>query len=402
MLMWNSLLIVALAASPAHFEAQTLDGHSAVGRIERLDAGQLVLQTENGPANFQLGTLAALLRRGPAPPDERKATVWLELVDQSTLAAGEYTVQGSTARITLTSGAAIDLPTRAIRWVRFNPPGGDETLNKQWSDIIETKASGDVLVVRKNGALDYSEGVQGDIDAQTCNFEVDKEVLPVKRAKVEGVVYFHPLAAELPEPIGQLTAHDGSRLTMRSVELVEGSIKFSTPAGISLTFSQDDVAKFDFSFGKIAYLSDLPVESAVYVPLFGFKDKGAAGAIADFYQFRRDVGFEHNPLKLEGKVYRKGLALQSRTVLSYKLPGKFRLFKTVIGIDDSVRDVGSVRVEIKGDAKLLWQGDVRGSDPARSLEIDIAGVKRLEIVADYGADLDVGDRLDLCEARVTK
>jgi hypothetical protein len=51
---------------------------------------------------------------------------------------------------------------------------------------------------------------------------------------------------------------------------------------------------------------------------------------------------------------------------------------------------------------MLWEGDVRGTDPAQQLELDVAGVRRLEILADYGEGLDVGDRLDLAEAQVTK
>ncbi|HEV3138125.1 MAG TPA: NPCBM/NEW2 domain-containing protein, partial [Pirellulales bacterium] len=122
----------------------------------------------------------------------------------------------------------------------------------------------------------------------------------------------------------------------------------------------------------------------------------------DFFHYHRDIGFDQSPLRLNGQTYRKGLALQSRTALSYKLPGKFRALKAVMGIDDSVRDAGSVRVEIKGDGKVLWQGDVRGTEPARELELNLSGVRRLDILADFGEDLDIGDRLDLCDARVTK
>jgi hypothetical protein len=67
-----------------------------------------------------------------------------------------------------------------------------------------------------------------------------------------------------------------------------------------------------------------------------------------------------------------------------------------------VRDSGSVHLVIAGDGKTLWEGDIRGTDPPQELEVGIEGVKRLEITADYGDDLDIGDYLDLCEARVTK
>ncbi len=401
MLMLNLLLSAALATGAVEFEAQTVDGHSAVGRIAELNAQQLVLETSGGPSTFALSALAGLTRKPAPPAADRKHAIHVELVDQSLLAASGYTVRGGVAQLVLSGGAKLEVPTRAIRWVRFSAAAdADEKLTKQWSEITETKADGDLLVVRKSGALDYLEGVQGDIDADTCNFELDKEPVPVKRAKVEGVVYFHSAAAELPEAAGQLLSSDGSRLSIGKVELADDKIKIATPAGITLSLSLEDISRFDFSSGKIAYLSDLDPESATHVPYLGFAEEPAA--LREFYKYRRDIGFEQNPLRLDGKTYRKGLSLSSRSVLVYKLPGKFRLFRGTIGIDDSVRETGDVHLAIKGDGKTLWEGEVRGTDPARELELEIVGVKRLEVLVDYGGGLDIGDRLDLCEARVTK
>jgi hypothetical protein len=182
--------------------------------------------------------------------------------------------------------------------------------------------------------------------------------------------------------------------------LEAGKIKLTTPAGVSQEVPLDAVTRFDFSAGKVAYLSDLDPERATFTPLVGLKEPPAG--LEAFYQYRRDIGFEESPLRLDGKTYRKGLALASRTELVYRLPGKFRQFRAMVGIDDAVRETGNVHLEIKGDGRILWQGDVRGSEPARELELEITGVKRLEILADYGADQDIGDRLDLGEARVSK
>lgn len=401
MLMFNLLLSAALVTGAAEFEAQTVDGQSAVGRVAQLNAQQLVLETSGGPSTFAVSALAGLSRKPTPPAVDRKLSIHVELVDQSLLAASGYTVRGGMAQLVLSGGAKLEVPTRAIRWVRFAAAAdADEKLTKQWSEITETKADGDLLVVRKSGALDYLEGVQGDIDADKCNFELDKEPVPVPRAKVEGVVYFHSAAAELPEAAGQLLSLDGSRLAIGKVELADDDIKVATPAGVTLSLPLDDISRFDFSSGKIAYLSDLDPESSTHVPYLGFAEEPAA--LREFYKYRRDIGFEQNPLRLDGKTYRKGLSLASRSVLVYKLPGKFRLFRGTIGIDDSVRETGDVHVVIKGDGKTLWESEVRGVDPARELELEIAGVKRLEVLVDYGGGLDIGDRLDLCEARVTK
>jgi hypothetical protein len=399
--MLQLLVTAALAAGPAPFEAQSLDGQVATGQIAALNEQELVLETDSGRVTFALAKLAALARTPTAPLQLAGATLWVELVDGSGLAATEYTVSGGKAQVRTTLAATLEIPTRRIRFVRFGPPGSyDPKLAGQWSQISETKAAGDLLVVRKDDALDYLEGVLGDVEAETCQFELDGEIIPVKRAKIEGAVYAHPQAAELPEAIGKLVASDGSRLELRTVKVADGRIELTTPAGTAHNLTLEAVARFDFSSGKIAYLSDLEPESVQYTPLFSFAAP-APGLLA-FNAYRRDVGFEQNPLRLDGKEYRKGLSLASRSELVYKLPGKFRLFRATVGIDDSVRETGSVNVEIRGDGKPLWHEEVRGGDPAREIELEIAGVKRLEIVADYGEKLDVGDRLVLGEAQVTK
>lgn len=400
-MMWQLLLNAALVIGAPEFTVQTVDGQAAEGTVARLDAQELVLESASGPLKFALAQLAAVTRKGPAPPGEVKPTVAVELLDQSLLLGTQYTVSGPKAHITMPGDAKLEVATKSIRSVRFGAVDQyDPKLTKQWTEIVESKAGGDLLIVRKNGALDYLEGVLGNLDADSCKFELDKESIPVKRPKIEGLVYFHPNQPELPEATGRLSLADGGAWSLRSAQLADGKLKVTTPSGIELETLLEHVTRFDFSTGKVAYLSDLEPESVSFTPYIGFADD--ASSLADAYQFRRDVGFEQSPLKLDGKTYRKGLALQSRTALVYKLPGKFRLFRAVVGIDDLTRETGDVHLEIKGDGKPLWQGEVTGSQPARELELELAGVKRLEIVADYGGGLDIGDRLNLCEARVTK
>jgi len=127
-----------------------------------------------------------------------------------------------------------------------------------------------------------------------------------------------------------------------------------------------------------------------------------AKSLATFYRPRGNRGLESAELMLGGKTYRRGLALHSRSELDYRLPGEFSRLLAVAGIDDRVRPGGNVRLVIRGDGRVLFDETIRGADEPRPLEIDIAGVKRLQIVVDYGEDLDVGDHLDLCEARMVK
>ncbi|MEX2112756.1 MAG: NPCBM/NEW2 domain-containing protein [Pirellulales bacterium] len=400
-LIWMLVTGAALVGAAPEFEAATLDGRTAVGKLVALDGQQAVLQTENGDSAFALESLATLSRQNDTVHPAAKSSSWVELVDDSGLAAVEYLTKEGTAAVTLTNGDKLEIPTRAIRWVRFASPTDDDgKLTKQWSEITHSAAAGDLVVVRKEEALDFLEGVVRDLTAETCDFEFEGETIAVKRGKLAGLIYFRTAAADLAEPLGQVMTRDGSRLAIASAALEDGRLKMATPGGVALTLPLDDITRLDFSTGKIAYLSDLDPQRVEYVPYFGLRQ--ALPALADYYSYRRDSGFENQPLLLDGKTYRKGLAVQSRTTLAYRLPGKFRLFKAVVGIGDDVRATGDATLSIQADGKTLWQGELRGGEPAQELELELGGARRLEIVADYGPKQDVGDRINLCEARVTK
>ena len=121
-------------------------------------------------------------------------------------------------------------------------------------------------------------------------------------------------------------------------------------------------------------------------------------------EMQKDRALDGGPLSLEGKTYLRGIAMHSRTQVVYRLNGEFRRFQTVLGIDDSVGSNGHVDVTIKGDDRVLFSGILTGRDNprARPLDLDITGLRRLEIFVDYGRNRDEADHVDFCEARIIK
>jgi hypothetical protein len=100
--------------------------------------------------------------------------------------------------------------------------------------------------------------------------------------------------------------------------------------------------------------------------------------------------------------FSKGMSLRSRTDMVFRLPPGFRRFSAVAGIEPATIATGNVRLGIYGDDRLLFEADVAGDRPPHNLELDITGVKRLKIVVDFGKNLDTGDWLNLCDARILK
>ena len=62
-----------------------------------------------------------------------------------------------------------------------------------------------------------------------------------------------------------------------------------------------------------------------------------------------------------------------------------------------------VQLVISGDGKILFDGEIKGREPPRPLDLDVVGVRDLEILVDFGSDVsDIGDHLDLVDAKLIR
>ncbi|MDE0939801.1 MAG: NPCBM/NEW2 domain-containing protein, partial [Pirellulales bacterium] len=100
--------------------------------------------------------------------------------------------------------------------------------------------------------------------------------------------------------------------------------------------------------------------------------------------------------------YTHGLSLQSKSRLIYDLPPESRRFEARAGIDAGSVQIGDVHFEIRGDGRSLYAEDISGRTGPRDVSVVVAGVKKLELIVDYGKNQDTGDRLNLCNARIIK
>lgn len=393
------LLAVLLTAVAPPFEAQTLAGQTVVGPIDALEADRVVLDTADGPATIAIDELIRLTRQQVAEPATGRAAIRVELLDGSSVAAEGYTVLGDRATLTLPGSQSIALPLRSVASARLQSLSN--LVADQWAHILDMTPDTDLLVVARGDALDYHRGVLHDVTDKIVQFELDGDILSVKRLKVYGLIYRRTPDSASGEPICGLTDMSGSRWSIRSLSMPgRGKLRWTTPGGATVSGLLAQIVEIDFSHGKLIYLSDLEPQSVVFTPYFG---KGTdLPVIGRFYAPRNDTNLKSAPLRLGGKQYVKGIAVHSRTKIIYRLPGRFSRFKAIAGIDDAVRPHGSVRLVVSGDDKTLLEATLTGVDPPRPIDLDIRGVRRITVLVDFAADSDVADHLDLCNARVVK
>lgn len=391
------LLAVLLTTAAPPFEVQTLDGQTLIGPLAELTADRLGLDAADGRVTLETERLLSISSKQKPVPAPYAPRVAIELTDGSSILGRQYVVQGTRARITLSDGEVLETPTSIVRTVRLQQESGAESA--EWARLVNMKVDSDLLVVRKDESIDYHKGVLHDVTADAVRFDLDGELLAVKRSKVYGFAYRHVAETELPPTVCRITDAAGSQWSARSLGL-SAKLEWTTPAGLSVAQSADKIVQIDFSGGKIVYLSDLKPESVRWTPYFGAGKPLAA--VAQFYAPRYDRNFDSGPLQLGGTQYRKGLALHSRTEIVYRLPGPFSRFRAIAGIDDAVRPGGKVRLVLRGDGRQLLEAALLGSDAPRLVDLDLTGIRRLTIVVDFGDSLSTGDSLLLCNARLSK
>jgi hypothetical protein len=151
-------------------------------------------------------------------------------------------------------------------------------------------------------------------------------------------------------------------------------------------------ARLRIDGGRRVYLSELTPEQV--------EEVGAFGVV---WPWTRDRNLDGTPLKLGGIRYDRGIVVHSQAKLEWNLAGAYEHLHALVGIADIVADQGDCEASLVGDGTVLWHREsVKGGDKPLALELDLTGVRRLELHGDYGARFDIGDHLALADAYLVK
>ncbi len=384
-------------ADVTNVDVTLLNGDQFSGLLQKLDDTTVSIQIDGENRDFDLKTVLDLKLKGTsATGAEESGQIEVRLTDGSRFSCRNVTVTESEAHLVTSALGRIVVPVKQVQSIRFGKETGN--LRQRWAKLLEREDKKDLLVILKGGAdpvLDHLPGSVGTIGEEKIQFLLSgREVTLTRSERFYGIIFYREPVVASSSPSCYLTLHGGDSLPVKGVKFAEGQFSLTLMGGTSVNVEPENLHLLDFSRGKLAYLSSMEPRSVKYTPYFDIL----------LYKYARDRSLEGKPIRLGGKVYKRGLALHSKTEIVYRIGGEYNRFKAVMGIDENLRNRadGDVRVDIRGDGKSLYQVNVRGTDPPRELDIDVKGVRDLEIIVDFGGYLDVGDHLDLADARVTK
>ena len=396
--MWTIAAAGLLSLAAVDVEVQPLSGDAWSGQLVAISDTTVTVGTPDGPKKLEFAELISVTPKRKTQASDTAPTCWIRLLDGSQLKVTSYTVKDRKALVKFPSGGTLELPTRAIHSVRLKPL--NDTLREQWTEILEAKSSGDLIAIQATAeSLDSRDGILQDVTEDKVHFKLDDDVIPANRAKLFGLKY-HSVGRSLPKSVCRIVDINGNVWNSRAVTLDGDALQLTSSTNVRHKLGLDQIEVLDFSAGNIVYLSDVDPESVRWTPFHGLKLPSEGKLYAP--QRNRGLLFDGEKLMLGDRAYDKGLAIHSRTEMTFRLTDEFKHFHTLAGIDDRVGDDGDIELIIFGDKRELFRKSLTGADEPLPIHLNIEGVKRLRILVDYGKKSVFADHLNLCQVRISK
>ena len=401
-----ALILAVLGSTDITIEDRA--GSSTRGSLVELTADEITFVTGDETQTVESSELAKLDFGNPAK--EAPESLLIQLRDGSQLTATSITVTDGQATIRTASGISQSIPTNKIEYALLQPTNA--TLDAARAEVFERRPIGDVVIIRRpNEKLDYVDGVFGDISDESVSFQFDDEWIDVRRGKVDAIWYYSAAPATQPTSRCDVRLTDNSNLKAASLRLDDDKVLLQTTGGLDLSLPIPTVREIVFASSTAIPLSSLTPERVERTPSVEIaalsRDLSDLG-VDDLFAPRIDESFiGSGQLQLMGKAgvlteHRQGIAVHSRTELTYRLAGEYRRLTALAGLDPTSRLSGLVELVIHGDNQELYRGELRAEQSAVELDLDLSGMNRLRILVDYGDNSGVADRLNICDARLLK
>jgi alpha-galactosidase len=112
-----------------------------------------------------------------------------------------------------------------------------------------------------------------------------------------------------------------------------------------------------------------------------------------------------SPISVVGQTYPTGIGVASPSTIRYYLGKSCGRLTATAGIDDAVRNVGpeggTSTFQVVGDGKVLYDSGVVDRDHPKPVEVDLTGVRVLDLLVGDAGDGGYNDRADWAAPMVT-
>jgi len=300
-------------------------------------------------------------------------------------------------------GRQVDVPlheVRVLRWIGDSAADA-EHLDKLHADAEKGERTLDRVYLVRGGKLTTMDAAVRRIDANSVTVLWEDKERTIPRKFLFAALFSGALSddsddsddrpASAGPKVAVKTVHGGS-LSAYWIGSDAEAFRFDR-RGLTIQIPHVRVARIDVTTDRVLYLSDADPVEVVETPWF----------VDNVWPWRRDRSASGRPLTVGGVTYEKGLGTHSRSRIVFDISGDYRRFRTTVGIDDHAGRVGDAVIQVICDGKVRFEiKSLKVGMDAKKIDLDVSGVERLALVVDYGANYDMGDLVDWCDARVVR
>lgn len=300
------------------------------------------------------------------------------------------TVDGVICKLSV--GDEITLTFEHLAGVRWGHAGDSPRAAALFEEsLLDRPAGHDILISRSDEQVRAVPGRIERLGTEGGSLRVGDQSKSFRLEKVFGIIFAKGGKTVEPPPLTVILS-DGTQLGAITASTTNDALTVTSTAGFAVRLSLQQIETLAFHSDRVVFLSDLPTVS-----------QHVDGILHRSWPVRIDRSVANGPLELNGRRFKKGLGVHSRTEIIYDLDGSYERFAATIGIDDIVRPAGSVVFRVIGDGRVLFEsGDLTGRDESQAIRVDVVGIKILALLVDYGEGLDLSDHADWADARLIR
>lgn len=399
----SSLLLFIALMSSIVVDVTLSDGQQLQGNLSALSNDGVTIVTNDGQKQTfaRSGVNGIRFPKPTARPNAPKVIV--QLVDQSLIPSASVIVADGNAQIDAGKSTEWKADVKAIQSIRWLLP--NEKTDDQWNEIASNAGSDDLLVIRRQ-SLDYLKGVVLAVQTESVQFEYSGNKIPAPLARVAGII-LAKREGEQPTARLRLMTHGGGVWMLQNATQNGNQLDVTTAAGAKAKLQLDKIAAVVYPQLGAVFLTDLEPTSIEIKPLV------ASTVLADSLKRlnapRIDQSFDGEPIMIASskqpkghQSFKRGLAIQSRTEMVYRLAGKYQRFMGTAGLALGSPSQAEVELRLYSDDREIFRQAIREKEEPITVDVDISKARRLKLVVDYGANVDIGNRLHLGDARLVK
>lgn len=411
MRLWRSLLAACLVVSTAvAADIVPVTGEPIKGEIVSVSDKEVVFTRDGKKVTKPLKEVLKLDYRDVGKLPTGKPYALVELTDGTQLFTDKLLLKKGDFDLTLLSGPTLTLPRETVANVLFD--AASEENRREWKTRVFNSRGKDVIVTKRKvkdkdreyeiaSNLDATIG-DGDEAGTAINFAVtiggETTQATRKFTTLRGLIFKHTLGAKAAPFTCKLLDTTQDVVMVSSVAPRDGGLVVTTPAGAKIDFANEQIARLDYTQGRLEYLSDLTPTKMVTKSNLDDDDN------PDQWHVFKDSNLDKRPMTIAGTTYPKGLALKPYAELVFDLKGEYREFEAVVGLDDGVSAAGASTLVVEIDGKELATVTISSDDKVRHkpLKLNVKDARALRIVVKADGEFDTARHLELADAKVRK